>query len=326
MCLVYAPSALAYIYYSLRARSFFFYSATNPSIENGGMFFESKMKVYQLLPPSLIPTTILIEKEDDVTIALQKMNDASLNFPVIAKPNRGERGWFVKKIKDKSGLEAYRKHFRNDFIIQKYIDFPLELSVFFIRHPNKENGFVTSITEKKLLSVIGDGYSTLGDLIIKNDRAFLQLKALQSNREFDFNIVLKNQEAFVLVPYGNHVRGAEFIDRNDWINDKVNEVFNKICKNIDGFYFGRFDLKCTEREDLSIGNNLMVVELNGAGAEPAHIYDKNFRFFSAQKVLFRHFGEMYRVAIANHKRGVTFLNAAQFFMLRKEEKMYKKNL
>ena len=42
----YLPASLYYSYLSLRAGSPFFFSAANPSIENGGMFFESKKNVY----------------------------------------------------------------------------------------------------------------------------------------------------------------------------------------------------------------------------------------------------------------------------------------
>jgi len=46
MWLVYLPASLYFIYLSLKARSFFFFSAANPSIETGGMFFESKWSIF----------------------------------------------------------------------------------------------------------------------------------------------------------------------------------------------------------------------------------------------------------------------------------------
>jgi len=43
--LVYFPVVLYYFWLSIRARSFFFFSASNPSIETGGMLGESKFGI-----------------------------------------------------------------------------------------------------------------------------------------------------------------------------------------------------------------------------------------------------------------------------------------
>ncbi|HOZ87200.1 MAG TPA: hypothetical protein PL029_05545, partial [Bacteroidia bacterium] len=48
---------------------------------------------------------------------------------------------------------------------------------------------------------------------------------------------------------------------------------------------GRYDIRCTSIEDLKKGNNFSILELNGSGAEPAHIYDPNFSYLKAQTVL-----------------------------------------
>lgn len=323
MWAVYFPVSFYYAYLSVRARSLFFFSASNPTIETGGMFFESKWKIFQLLPKEYFPSTIFIDESDSFDLIEQKMKDAFISFPVIAKPDRGERGWMVKKINSVSELEAYHRSAKISFLIQSYIDHPLEFSIFYYRHPNNENGIISSVTFKKLLTVTGDGVSTVDELIKKNSRAFLQYKKLKQNKQIDFDRILKRDEKEVLVPYGNHVRGAMFLDYNHIIDKNLIETFNFISKKIKGFYFGRFDLRCTSIEDLKQGKNISILELNGAGAEPAHIYDPGFSFFKAQLVLAKHYKMMFRAASENKKRGVEFMTYQLYRTTKKMEKAYK---
>ncbi|OIR14179.1 carbamoyl phosphate synthase-like protein [mine drainage metagenome] len=323
MWVVYFPVSFYYAYLSVRARSLFFFSASNPTIETGGMFFESKWKIFQLIPTEYFPPTIFIDESESFDLIEQKMKNASISFPVIAKPDRGERGWMVKKINSISELEAYHRTAKISFLIQSYINYPLEFSIFYYRNPNSENGIISSVTFKKLLTVTGDGISTVDELIKKNNRAFLQYKKLKQNKQIDFDCILKHGEAEVLVPYGNHVRGAMFLDYNHIIDKNLIETFNSISKKIKGFYFGRFDLRCSSIEDLKQGKNISILELNGAGAEPAHIYDPGFSFFKAQLVLAKHYKMMFQAASENKKRGIEYMTYQLYRNTKKSEKEYK---
>ena len=326
MWLVYFPVSFYYIYLALKARSFFFFSASNPSIETGGMFFESKWSIFKLIPKEYYPSTVLVNKDDDVTAISAKMKGAGIGFPVIAKPDRGERGWCVKKITSANELTYYKKAMRVDFLIQAYVHYPLEFSIFYYRNPNSEKGTLTSVTLKKLLTVTGDGYATIEELIKRNNRSFLQYYKLKQNKQIDFNRILKLGERDVLVPYGNHVLGAMFLDYNHIIDESLVNTFDHISKQIDGFYFGRFDLRCTSIEDLKMGKNIAILELNGAGAEPSHIYDPRFSFFKAQKVIANHYRMMYQAAFINKQAGVPFMSFKSFKNTRKLEKEYKKSV
>jgi hypothetical protein len=254
------------------------------------------------------------------------MKGAGIEFPVIAKPDRGERGWCVKKIASANELACYKKEMRVDFLIQAYINFPLEFSIFYYRNPNSEKGSLTSVTLKKLLTVTGDGYSTIEELIKRNNRSFLQYNKLKQNRQIDFSRILQLGAQEVLVPYGNHVLGAMFLDYNHIIDESLVNTFDHISKQIDGFYFGRYDLRCTSIEDLKIGKNIAILELNGAGAEPSHIYDPRFSFFKAQKVIANHYRMMYQAAFINKQAGVPFMSFKSFKNTRKLEKEYKRSV
>lgn len=323
---VYFPVNFYYVFLAVKARSLFFFSATNPGIETGGMFFESKWNIFKLIPQQYLPATILIHPEETLNDILDKMTLHKISYPIIAKPDRGERGWGVQKINTIEELKVYKQTFRVDFIIQSYVDKPIELSVFYYRHPSSARGIVTSITLKELLCVTGDGTSSIDTLIKTNNRAFLQEKKLKKNSGIYFNQVLKKGEKLELVPYGNHVLGAMFLNYTSLIDEQINSVFNEISLQIEGFYFGRYDLRCDSLNDLKTGNNISILELNGAGAEPAHIYDPGFSYMKAQLILARHFRMMYEAAMANRKTGTEFMSLKEYKHMRKLEKEYKNSM
>lgn len=320
---VYLPASFYYLYMAMKARSLFFFSACNPSIETGGLFFESKWAIFELMPPSYFPTTIYIPEGSSLQHILQQMEARHLSFPVIAKPDRGERGWCVQKIQSIGELDTYRANTNIPFLLQAYVNQPLEFSVFYYRHPNSDKGRVTSVTLKQLLSVTGNGQSTIEELIWQNDRAFLQYPKLQQRLGHHLANIPQHGETVVLVPYGNHVRGAKFLNYNHIITAQMHQSFDAISQQIKGFYFGRFDLRCDSITDLQQGKNISILELNGAGAEPAHIYDPQFSFFKAQQVIAQHYRMMYEAAIANRNKGITYMTYKQFKQTKRAEQAFK---
>ncbi len=118
--------------------------------------------------------------------------------------------------------------------------------------------------------------------------------------------ILPKGKQLELVSIGNHCLGTAFLDANHLINNQLHDVFDSISKQIDGFYFGRYDLRAGSIEDLYAGN-FKVMELNGCGAEPAHIYQPGSSLFAAWKVLFTHWKTLYLISRQNHKKGVPYL-------------------
>ncbi|HPI55083.1 MAG TPA: hypothetical protein PLU10_10345, partial [Chitinophagaceae bacterium] len=79
--------------------------------------------------------------------------------------------------------------------------------------------------------------------------------------------------------------------------------FDTICAQIDGFYFGRFDLRVNSIEDLLQGNNIQIMELNGLTSDPAHIFDPNSRLRDAIKIQIINCKKAYQIAAFNLKHG-----------------------
>ncbi len=289
------------------------------------MFFSSKWKIFQLVPKEYYPTTIFVDIDDKISSIKQRMQEAGILFPVIAKPDRGERVWGVKKIENIAELESYRTAMNITFLVQSYISYPIEISIFYYRHPLEQKGIVTSVTYKKLLTITGNGVSTVEKLILDNDRCFLQYDKLKMESQIDFDKILNIGEQQVLVPYGNHVLGATFFNYNHIIDEQLTATIDNISKRIDGLYYGRYDLRCKSIEDLKKGINFSILEVNGTAAEAAHIYEPGYSFFRAQLQIAKHFKMMYEAAIENKKRGCSYISFHTFLNILTLEKQYRQH-
>lgn len=300
------PLMIYWLWLSVKARSLFFFSASNPEIPSGGMMGESKYDVLALVPEEVKPKTIRINVPSTTDQVIESIRAGGLQLPVVFKPDLGERGWMVRIIHSRQDIDLYMKEIRIDFLAQDLVDLPLEFGIFYVRFPNQEKGFVNSITMKEFLHVIGDGKSSLEELILSKDRAKLQWDVLKITYRDELQRIPSNNERIELVPIGNHCLGTTFLNGNHLITDELNSSFDKISKKVNGFYFGRYDLRCASLEDLAKGN-VKIVELNGCGAEPAHIYHPGSSIREAFKVLFTHWRNLYEISIQNHARGVPYI-------------------
>lgn len=299
----YLPMAPYWLYLALRTRSFTYFTAVNPGIEAGGFYGESKIDILRKINPEFLPDTIFIDKKYKFETAVQLLATHHLSFPLIAKPNIGERGTNVAKIETLAQLQSYHNAIQEDYIIQEFITYPIELGVFFSQLPGESKGRVSSVTMKEFLTVTGDGESTIRKLIEKSTRARFQLALLELKLGQNINRRLPKNEKLVLEPIGNHCRGTKFVNANYLINPKLNEVFSKIAQSFDGFYYGRFDMKVTSIEDLYKGENIKIMELNGVSADPGHIYDPNYHLWQAYRDLRWHWKRSAEISIQNQKRG-----------------------
>jgi hypothetical protein len=188
------------------------------------------------------------------------------------------------------------------------IPYANEVGIFYVRFPNEKKGKVTGIVAKEYVIVEGDGNATIEQLIRANPRYELQIENIKKEFGTQFNNVLEKGKKLNLVPYGNHARGAKFIDVSNLITDKLNQTIDEICQEIPEFYFGRLDVMYDLWMDLEQGKNFAIVEVNGAASEPTHIYDPRHSIFFAWKELARHITYMYKISVQNHKRGFPYLN------------------
>jgi len=306
----YWPSYLFYVpllpyafYLALKARSFGFFSAVNPGIEGSGNGLESKYKTIQLLPSNYCPNSIYVEKGENIQDILPKITINNIEFPLIIKPDIGFRGLLVTKINNENELSAYLKKYNSiNLIIQEFVDYQHECGIFYHRFPGKKKGKITSITLKKYLTVVGDGNSTISALILNDERAKRYSKYLFELNKNSLEFIPKNKEEIVLNIIGNHSKGTQFIDGNHLINSELNLLLDKLNSQIEGWYYGRIDLKYNNFEELLKGKNLKIIEVNGVISEPTHIYDASTgSYIKALKSIKNHWKLIYIIGIKNKK-------------------------
>ncbi|WP_372802614.1 D-alanine--D-alanine ligase [Lutibacter sp.] len=332
----YWPSYMFYIpilpyafYLALKAKSFGFFSAVNPSIEGAGNGLESKFKTLQLIPKKYCPKTIYIAKGESFDAVSLKINEQQLTFPLIIKPDIGFRGLLVKKLNSEIELIKYVNKYNSiNLLLQEYINLPNECGIFFYRFPNQQKGKISSITLKKYLTIIGDGINNLSQLISIDPRARIYSELISEINKERLSYIPKNNEALILNIIGNHSKGTQFMDGNHLINEKLTTFLNTLNTQIDGWNYGRIDVKYTTFEELVEGKNFKVLELNGIISEPTHIYDASKgTYLKALKSIKNHWKILYQISLQNKKTGNgEFTNLSYFINLYFRYKKYLKQI
>ena len=267
---------------------------------------ESKKEIYDLIPSEYYPKTLLIEPTETLEAVQEKIKEAAIEFPLIAKPDIGLRGTAVKKIHNAEELAAYFSKANFNVLIQSLIPYENEIGLFYVKLPNQP-GKITGIVAKEFMILTGNGKNTIRELLHQDKRYLLQLEVLEEEYKDKLNTILSEGETINLVPYGNHCRGTKFVDASHEITPEMIESFNIICSQINGFHFGRMDIMYHSYEDLAQGKNFQIVEINGAISEPTHMYDPKHSLLFGWKELTRHFHYMYLISKNNHKNGAKYL-------------------
>jgi hypothetical protein len=306
--IVYIPIYFLWAYYALRARTIFFFNACNPTMRNGGFVMDSKIEIYSLIPPHFYPKTKFVKEKIPFSEVESILEESNIKFPFITKPDIGLRGSAVKKVANIDELKTYHNKADFDYLLQDLIPYENEVGIFYVRFPHEKHGKITGIVAKEFLIVEGDGCSTIEELLKANPRFEFQLKALEKEYGSLLKTIFTKGEKRNLVPYGNHARGAKFLDFSHLISPELTKVIDEMCLQIPEFYFGRMDLMYNSWEELEQGKSFSVVELNGAASEPTHIYDPKHSLFFAWRELARHISYMYHISVANHKRGFPYLS------------------
>jgi hypothetical protein len=314
------------MYLSVRARAVFFVSAANPGIRNGGMAMESKKEIYDILPPAYTPATLCFPAGTALSVITEAIQVKGIAYPLIAKPDIGLKGKAVAKVNNESELAAYIRRAHFDFLIQELIPYSNEVGIFYYRHPERERGTISGIVHKEFLTLVGDGRSTIRDMLLHEPRYMLQIGALEQQYGSRLDAVPQQGEILDLVPYGNHARGAKFTDASHMVTDRLTDTIDALCRQIPGFYYGRLDVRYMSMEAMELGEGFSIIELNGAGADPTHIFDPRHSIFWAWAEIMRHWRVMYEISMVNHRKGAAYLSLAEGLKVMRDSRAHGKLL
>ena len=290
----------------VRYRSVTVWTAANPGIPHGGVVGESKFDILSQLPFAwTVPSALLSPATLDERVRLFEriLKTREWAFPVILKPDVGQRGDGVKLVRSLEDAKAYLTAQPNAVVVQMYHAGPFEAGVFYVRIPGEPAGEIFSITDKQFPVLVGDGHSTVEELIWAHPRYRFQAEVFLARHGQQKDRVLGQGESLRLALAGNHCQGTLFLDGAALITPELKRRFDEIAWSFAGFYFGRFDVRYSDVNAFKAGKDLAIVELNGVTSESTNLYDPNRSLLWAYRVLFRQWSLLFRIGDANRRRG-----------------------
>lgn len=311
---LYAPVFCYILFLGIKYRCMTLFTAANPAIPEGGFVGESKTAILDSFNQQDVAPYARIsaawDKQDKYEHVQQFMQQHQLDYPIVLKPDVGQRGTGVQVIRHEEKLHKYLEESEKDIMVQEYCG-GREFGIFYYRYPDEATGNIFSITQKHLLSVIGDGNKTVEELILDDDQAVdLAKYHLRANR-YQLYDIPEDGEEIPIVELGTHARGAVFSDGRSLITDALVEEMNRICEGASGFYFGRFDVKAPSAAELKKGENITIIEANGVTSESTNIYDSDFSFWDAQKTLMSQWKLAFDIGKQNRSQGAVATSLGQ---------------
>jgi len=215
-------------------------------------------------------------------------------------------GFMFRKIRNRDELREYHQKMPADYIMQQWVDYPLEVSVFYYRLPGQLSGTITGFIKKEFLQVTGDGISTLDRLIDNCARARFRLAEVKSKHADKLNHVIPAGQPYVLSHALNLSRGGKLVSLEHEKDKNLLKVFDDLSLYTKQFYYGRYDIKCASIEALKQGKDFSILEFNGSGAEPHHVYGNGNTLLKAYAILIKHWQILYKISVLNHRNGVNY--------------------
>lgn len=306
---------------AIQTRNLLWFTATNPWVPLGGLYPTSKRDILKQFPKQFIPQTVYFKvlTDDIIEETLKKeMRNNNLQFPVILKPDNGVQGLWVVVLhsQDEIQKKIIQKNFfsqqknRSWWLLQEFIDDSLEIGVFYVRRPWEKKWLITWMVVKEFLQVKGDGITTLEMLIQNHTRANLYIDLLSEKFATDRASIIPIWNTVDLVEVWTHSKGSTFIDASDKTTPKSTKFFDKLSYQIDGFFYGRYDIRVSSREAFEQWE-FKIIEVNMTYSEPTWMYDPSYSFWKAQKILLNHWGFMYDIAKENHANGVEYATISE---------------
>jgi membrane protein DedA with SNARE-associated domain len=294
--LAYAPVFPYVLWLALRHRSLTLFTAANPGIPSGGFVGESKSAILARLPR--VSEFRVVQPGESIDIS---------GFPVVLKPDVGERGKGVSIAHTPDDVQRYLSAARTPTIVQEYVG-GLEFGVFYVRRPGEPTGSIFSITEKRFPEVVGDGRATLRQLVLRDRRA---ARIANVYLQCGPDRVPAAGERVRLVEIGSHCRGAIFLDGSRYETPELRAAIDAVAQCHPGFYFGRFDIRTPSLADFQAGR-FSVLELNGVSSEATHIYDPAVSVWAAYRTLFRQWRLAFEIGSANRAAGARPMTLSEF--------------
>lgn len=311
--LMYIPVAVQWLWLSLKHKSLTLPLIANPSLPLSGMVGIPKSKLLDQaageLEHIILPYFVHTKTEQSSATQLKDMESRfaaiDTTYPVVCKPDIGCRGAGVKLVKDSDELAAAFTNYPVGarIMVQKLSKFEPEAGIFYTRHPNSDQGRIISMAFKYMPYVIGDGKSTLRELIEQDTRAGELLHLYEARHQEHWDKVIEKDQPYRLIFSASHSKGAIFKDAEAYVSPELTQKLNTLMKQLPNFHYGRLDVKFKSVDSLALGQDIEIVEINTASSESLHIWDSNTRFADAVSSLLFQYKTLFNMGAANRLKG-----------------------
>jgi membrane protein DedA with SNARE-associated domain len=337
--LFYIPVGLRWLWLSVRYRSLTLPTVSNPNIETGGFWGESKSDIMGQVgedQQSWVAEFVTLHRngsgaESDFEKALSLMANKGLSFPIVAKPDVGWQGYGVRLVEDSNHLFQYISAYPagEKVVLQQPISHDGEAGIFYVRMPGEQHGRILSVTLRYFPYVYGDGVSTLQALIQNNQRSKLRAdfylggKSEHMGFEKEYLEMVPSEGELVRLSFIGSIRvGGLYRDASHLITPEMTKRFDEIACSMPEFYFGRFDIRFESTELLQAGKGFSIIEINGAGSEAINAWDPEVSIFKLYRELFRTQSLLFKVSEINRSRGYKPMRVTEFLKAaRKQNKL-----
>ena len=284
---IYGPLVPSLARMALRHRSIRLPTLVNPSIPGGGLAGESKVaigKALEAFPEHGIETEV-VEVEDasqGADIVKAWMDRVGVNFPVVLKPDVGERGRGVLIARDEASLSSYFDSAEGRVLAQAFV-IGEEYGLFYIRQPDAETGEVFSLARKVPRTVEGNGVDSLERLILEDPICLPMAKTLLELNRGRLEEIPGPGDRVPVTEIGTHSLGCRFMVGEDLRTREIEEAVDRLSQG-GGLDFGRYDVKAEDEAALMRGE-FKVIEFNGLTGEAAHMYDPRYGVRAGLRIL-----------------------------------------
>lgn len=303
------PLVLQWLWLSLRFGGLTLPSSANPGITSGGLVGETKREYFASMGPLARSVTALHcavtpASRHSLAAVLHEMASADIDFPVIAKPDLGMCGFGVRLIADERALAAYLAAYpkAETVVLQEYLAQEGEAGIFYARHPGQTQGRIIGLALRYYPRVVGDGRSTIGELIDADPRT-VRVRLAGHQLSVDCSRIPQAGEKVRLATIGSTRVGGLYRDGSACITPALTSAIDAIARDMKHFHFGRFDLRFTDLAALREGQGLRIMEVNGAGSEAIQAWDPQTPLVQAFRIIFAKQRTLFEIAAANRSRG-----------------------
>ena len=320
--LYYLPIVAWILWLGLKHRSPTAFTAANPAIDSSGVVGERKHQVLEPLQrnaPDLVADFVLLYAGSVAVRVDEALRfAATVGFPMVLKPDVGQRGRGVFIAADEQAVRDYLERFDGTVIAQRHIGGE-EFGIFIARMPGAASAEVLSIVHKTFPSVTGDGVQSLRELIVADARARLSATTLFARWAGQLDRIPHAGEPIKLVEIGSHCRGSLFLDATALATPALKATLTRLTDAVPGYSFGRIDLRVPSAEALQAGEGIKVLELNGVTAESAHIYHPDTPLLDGYRAMFRQWSLAFDIGLAQARRGAAVTSPLELLRLFRED-------